>query len=432
MDKIKLTRETIAAKEAEFRRLMEGELTDEVRGQLDNLTAEMETLQGDLKRFEQAEEIAKRSANLVTMPSEGGEAKEKEKALRRYSLHKVIQSRLSNQPLTGVENEFAQEVAKRNIATGTSSDGAGYGVPSEIFVAQKRAALSVTGDSGTYGAETVSEELGGLISAINPYLVAKTLGARMMSNLKGNMSLPRETSAPEGGWEGEITDANDVAGTIDNVALVPKRLAAYVSYTYQMLAQSELGIEQYARNRVLRAIANMLDKAYFQGSGSSNQPSGLCTTIAAYNSGSQVIAIGTNGGALTWDLVVSMEKLIDSDSALAGALAYATNAKVVGALKTIKKDSGSGIFLLENGEVNGYKVAKSNYIKSNGTKNAGSNLSTMLFGNFDHSVIANWGDVYVDVETNAGAGSKKVVVNSFWDIACLQEKSFSIITDITT
>jgi HK97 family phage major capsid protein len=422
--KLKEVRESIAAKQAEYTTLMAGELTAEVRTSLDNIANEVATLKEDEKRYSQAVEIAQRSAAPVSFETSKGEEKEIGKMLQRYKISNVINAAHNKRSLTGVEAEFAEIVSKRNQNLGI--EGGGMSVPAEFFLSnEKRAALSATGQTsvaGDEGGRTIEDNLGDLIMALEPYMVLNQLGVRTLGGLRGNLALPREATSPEAAIETETGAANNVAGLFELVQFTPQRIAGYVPYTYQLLAQSSLSVETYARERLLRSIANKVQNGYINGAGSTTDMEGIFAV-----SGTNAV---TFGGASTWAKIVEMESGVDSNDALMGSLGYLTNSKVRGQLKTTSKDSGSGLFLWNSSDVatpvNGYQCAVTNQVADD----ISGSYSGMVFGNFAHHVLANWGDVYITTETNAKAGTIEVIANTFWDSRCLQPKSFSVAEDI--
>ncbi|MGN6983379.1 phage major capsid protein, partial [Neisseria sp. P0009.S007] len=78
-------------------------------------------------------------------------------------------------------------------------------------------------------------------------------------------------------------------------------------------------------------------------------------------SGIGAVAIGTNGGSLTWQYIVALETSIAAANAYLGNLAYLTNTKVRGAFKTTLKSEGLSGYIWQDGvtPLNGYRCAVS-------------------------------------------------------------------------
>ena len=74
-------------------------------------------------------------------------------------------------------------------------------------------------------------------------------------------------------------------------------------------------------------------------------------------------------------------------------------------MKVKVKDSGSGRYVMENNQVNGYDVLRTTQLPAN----------TILFGNFADTILAMWGvlDITVDRATKAKSGG--IVLRAFQD-----------------
>lgn len=93
------------------------------------------------------------------------------------------------------------------------------------------------------------------------------------------------------------------------------------------------------------------------------------------------------------------------------------NAAMRGALKTAVKDTGSGQFVYENNEVNGYRGEVSNQVASN----------DLWFGNFADLLIGYFSglDLMVDPYSNSTSGTVRVVAMQDVDMAVRHPESFS-------
>ena len=373
-------------------------------------------------------------ATMVTNP----ENKEYNKELRNYSLNNVIRARINGTQLEGREKEFAQEVQTRNKGIGVATNN--YGVPVEALYKRDITATGTTTETLDQGGQLIETAKPGLIEALGEYMVLGDLGVRTMTGLSGNLSLPKELTKPKATFKAETGAAADQAGLFDTVDLTPNRLPGYINYTHQMLVQPNLAIESYVRQRANESIAYAVQEAFFIGSGASNNPTGVMTTILATglaDLGGQVTE--TDAGTLDWDSIVDLEALVDSGNALRGNLGYVTNSRMRGKLKTTEMSSGTGLYLWNMMDsatpVNGYKVAITNQIPNTArlADLTGGTATPIMFGNWDHSVLAQWGDVFIDViNSNAGSGYYQIVVNTFWDVAVLQNASFSLLVDVST
>jgi HK97 family phage major capsid protein len=175
------------------------------------------------------------------------------------------------------------------------------------------------------------------------------------------------------------------------------------------MLQSSIDIENMVRRDLAAVLALRIDLAGLYGTGSNSEPLGLKFTTG----------INTEdfaADAPTFAEVVAMESDVAADNALLGSPVYLMNAAMRGNLKTTKKDAGSGIFLMENGEVNGYRGVLSNQVASN----------DLWFGNFADLLIGYWSglDIMVDPYTNSTSGTVRVVAMQDVDVAIRHPESF--------
>ena len=72
---------------------------------------------------------------------------------------------------------------------------------------------------------------------------------------------------------------------------------------------------------------------------------------------------------------------------------------------------------------------------SNLTKGSGTNLSSIIYGNFSDLVIGQFGsglDLVIDPYTSAKDNIVNVVMNSEYDVLVKKEKSFAAMVDVIT
>jgi HK97 family phage major capsid protein len=235
----------------------------------------------------------------------------------------------------------------------------------------------------------------------------------MLSGLVGNVDIPKQTGSSTAYWVGEDGSATDSEVAFGTVQLSPRTIANAVPITRRMLMQTDMSVDALITADIANVMALAIDLAILEGNGV-NKPLGIVSTTGV---NTQSVA---SAGAPTWAELVGFESSVDTDNALVGNLAYVTTPAVKGTLKTTKKDSGSGIFLLDGGVANGYRVATTTQLTTN----------RIIFGNFADVIIANWGvlDIMQDLSTKAASGG--VVIRAFQDLdaAVRHAESFCINT----
>lgn len=348
---------------------------------------------------------------------------EEQRTAQRFSFAKFLRE-ASESNLTGLEKEMAEEAVKESQRNGQSLNG--LGIP-YIILANKRAAAGQNVTTAADGGNLVGKEPVTYIEALREALILNALGANFITGLVGNVPMVRGTSV-NAAWGGETDSSSTTKKSTTKVEMSPKRLAITTAYSKQLLIQSSPDIEMILMMDMVAAHAVALQKAAIVGGGS-NEPVGILST-----SGIGSVVIGDNGGAITWPKLVELETKVSTSNALLGNLAYLTNSKVAGALKTIERASNTARFIMENGEANGYKVAQTNSVPSNLSKGTGTNLSAMIFGNFNDLIVGQWGglDIVVDPYTLKKTGEIETTINAFHDVFVRRIESFAAIKDITT
>lgn len=332
--------------------------------------------------------------------------------------------------LTGFNAEIHQAGTKEMRDSNVTPKG--VVIPAFILKGEERALTTGTGDTAKAGYLIQTDVLGDqYIDVLRNSSVAVQAGARFMGGLVGNIAIPKLTTSSGGAWlteNGAITAADNVHAQLSGT---PKRYGNATVISKTLLQQASLDAEMIVRNDLSRTHAVAVDTAAFIGSGSSNQPTGITATagIGSY-------ALGTNGLAPTWAMAVGLETEVANDNAAFGKLAYVTNTKVRGKMKTVVRDAGSGLYLYDSGDmVNGYKCYISNAIPSTLTKGSSSGVcSAMIFGNFDDLMILQWGgvDLVIDGVTLALNNQIQVVANGYYDIMVRRAESFAACLDILT
>ena len=347
---------------------------------------------------------------------------------RKFSFLRAINA-LANpgdrkaQELAAFEREASDAVAAK---MGRAAQG--FFVPVEV---QQRDLLVGT---ATAGGHTVATQVlaANFIDLLRNKLAVAGLGAQFLSGLVGNIAIPRQTAGATAYWVAENGAPTESQQAFDQVTMSPKTVGAYTDISRKLLLQSSIDVEGFVRNDLATVLALAIDLAAINGSGASNQPTGVLNTA-----GIGSVAGGTNGLAPTWAHIVDLETQVAVANADIGTLGYLTNAKDRGKLKGTSKVSGQNGFVWDDGDMplNGYRSGVSNQVPSNLTKGTSSGVcSAILFGNFADLIIGQWGslDLMVDPYTGSTAGTVRVVALQDVDIAVRHAESFAAMKDALT
>ena len=361
-----------------------------------------------------------KTPTTVTSDSIGMNATEK----REFSLLRAMEAAATGKwEKAGLEREVSAELEKQHGRSAT-----GFFVPTDLM------ARAYSKGNAANGGNTIATDFRDdlFIDLLRNRLATAQLGATVLDGLVGDITIPKQLTGNSVTWVDENGQANDSNATFGQIGLKPKTVTANTELSRKFMLQSSLSAEQFARNELLQAMMLGIDLAAINGSGTSNQPTGILNT-----SGIGAVAIGTNGGSLTWQHIVALETSIAAANADLGNLAYLTNTKVRGALKTTLKSEGVSGYIWQDGDtpLNGYRCAVSNQVPSNLTKgSAAGKCSPLIFGNWADLMIAHWGvlDVIVDPYTKGKQGAVVITVLQDVDIAVRNAESFAAVKDIVT
>lgn len=340
--------------------------------------------------------------------------------VRQYSLLRAISASVTGN-WRGAELE---REASDAVADALQREPRGFFVPHQVLQAQYRD-LTVAGE----GANIVATDLlaGSFVEMLTNRMMVRQAGAQVLSGLVGDIDIPAQVGGVTTYWVDETTQVTESDVDLDQISMTPKTIGAYTEVTRKMLKQSSIDVEIFLRNDLATAIALGIDLAALHGSGASDDPTGIAATTGVGS-----VAIGTNGGAMTWDDVVQLESEVAADNADVGRLAYMTNALMRGYFKRTPKLSGVLPFIWGDGDtpLNGYRAMVSNQVSAALTKGSGSALSAVFFGNWADLLIGLWGELdiltdLVDVQTG------KIGLAAFHDadIAVRHASSFSVCLD---
>jgi HK97 family phage major capsid protein len=379
---------------------------------VDEYIAKREALEAEIEREVKLEKISTHVAarnGAVISQKEGDE-------IKTYSFAKAIREQISGN-LTGYEAEMHEEAKRENPGV------EGIGVPSMII--NPRSALAAASSS------VVATDTTGFIDALRAKLVLAQAGAQFLTGLKGNISMPKKTTAGSATWEGENDASADAGMVLGSVTMSPKRLSAYQTLSKLLLAQSSYNVEQILRNDLITAIQIGVDAAGINGAGSATTPTGILNYV-----GIGSVAGGTNGLAPTFANIIDLEKEVAVDNADLGSLAFLTNPKVRAKLKSTAVGTDQRMVWGENANtLMGYDAHVTTQVPSDEDKGTSTGVcSAIIFGNFQELIIGQWGglDIVVDPYTAASNAQVKVYIHSYWDTLIRHAESFAAMKDALT
>jgi HK97 family phage major capsid protein len=394
-------REARAAKVSEARSLVSGDtaLTPEQKTRFDKLKAEITSLEADEQRAVFVEDMERRAVS-------GQTADRSQAALKNeVSLLEAIRCQLEGRAATGAVAEYSAEVEKR---TGNK----GVFVPLSAF--ESRAAQTTTTAAGIVPNDFRPDLF---VGPLRNSLVMRTLGARVLTGLVGNVVIPRQKTSHVAQWIAEGESLTETGMTFDNITLQPRHVGALTELSRQLIQQSSPQIEQIVRDDMSAVIAEAFDTAMLTGDGI-KQPLGILATT-----GIQTANLAT----LDWaSLMLMLQKLGISN---VNPNAWLTSPAVATKLRTALKSAtaGSG-YLMENGTAAGLPVAVTNAMPLKLTK------GQVLLGDFSELFVGVWDSVQILVNPYESAayarGGVKVRAMLTADAAVRRPEAFVLASDV--
>lgn len=347
---------------------------------------------------------------------------------RRFSFVRALNA------LANPHDQRAQEAAAFEIecshatAKALGKTAQGILVPNEVLKRELTAADQPS--AGVLVDEILMSQ--DFISMLRNAMILPSLGVRMMTGLVGDIAIPRQTGGATGYWVEESNDVTDSDPTFDQIKMRPRTVGGFTEISRKLLLQASLDIEAFVRLEIATTIAMEIERAAIIGSGTGEEPTGLINMT-----GVGLVEGGINGAAPTWANIVALETNVAVANALIENMAYITNAKVRGKLKsTIKEASVPGYVWSDSDTtpLNGYRAAVTNMIPANLVKGTADDCSAIIFGNWADLIIGMWGglDLKVDPYTKATSGTIRVIGLQDVDVAARHTESFAVMKDALT
>lgn len=350
-----------------------------------------------------------------------------ESEVKRFSFMRLMHA-LSNPQDAKAQSEAGFELELSSAARAKRSKEEIKGnatIPLDVL----KRDLNVT--TPTAGGNVVATDLlaGSFIDLLRNKLAINQLGATILGGLNGNVAIPKQTGSATAYWVAESSAPTESQQTIGQVTLTPKTVGAFTDFSRRLLLQSSVDVEAMVRNDLAAVLALAIDLAAINGSGASNEPTGILNTA-----GIGSVAGGTNGAVVNWANIIDLETAVSIANADIGNLSYLTNAKQRGVMKKTAIETGYPDKIWNSGAtpLNGYNCAVSNQVPSNLIKgSSGSVCSAILFGNWSDLIIGMWGglDLMVDPYTNSTSGTVRIVALQDVDVAVRNAVSFAAMKD---
>jgi HK97 family phage major capsid protein len=280
LDSLKITR-----RQSEIRQELAGLVgkdaptTDETRS-METLDAEYRTNETRFRAALVSEDTERREAGAEL---ETRSEKEWTEIMGAFEMRQVALSLDEGRALSGQTAEIVTELR---------SQGGYRGIPVPYAALETRAGETVA--SGTPDPIVTRP----LIERLFPASVAAQMGVQMINIGTGGQETPVTTSAISAGWQ--ATELGNVPGpsaytTLDRPLKPDHTLGIQMRISRKTLLQSGAALEQAIRRDMAGAMQQEMDRAIFNGSGTSGEPTGVFTGATAWG-----IAETDLSAAATW------------------------------------------------------------------------------------------------------------------------------------
>ena len=390
-------REKRAAKVAEARSLLSAEtLTDEQKTKFDALKTEITALEADEARAQFVDDLERRTQGQPV-------DKSRTELESRINLMDAINAQVENRSVTGALAEYQQEYERI-----TGQKPKGVAVPQTTF---ERRATQTTATAAQITPEDFRADQ--FIGLLRNAQIVKSLGARVLPGLSGNVVIPKQLTATTAYWIKEGQPLTESGLTFGNVTMKPKHVGALGSWSRQLLQQSNPGIEQLMRDDFSQVIGLAIDKALVVGNGD-EEPLGLLEQVGIQNA-----SLAT----LDWASIKALLLKLKLVNAIPNAVL--TNPTVATKLETTLKAPTAGAgYLAEGGKVASLGLSESNHCPA----------ATLIAGDFSQMVIGTWGAV--DVLANPYApgyyerGDVQIRILTTMDMCVRNPQAFVVADDV--
>ncbi|WP_321425019.1 HK97 family phage prohead protease [uncultured Bacteroides sp.] len=315
--------------------------------------------------------------------------KNKEKRqMENFKLISAINSIASKRGLTDEQKEFsnlgAQEV--RNI---------GQSIAGDIYIPMSEHRDVIGATSAGFGMENIGETKNSLTTALQPNLVLMDAGAKFITGLINDFSLP-SYAGTSSLWAGEKASATDGAGAFSEQIMRPKRLTTYVDVSLQFLAQDSNSANEQLIESLRNSISQKLESTILGNVTGATMPNGLFAAGANTISG------------VTYANIVNLESQLEDKNVNDYSFIISNKAKSI--LKSTVRNQMS--FIYDNKEVDACPA----YVTAN-VYNKG-----IVVADFKNLWIGQWGPVVltIDEKSHMTEGVVRIIINGFYDAAWIR------------
>lgn len=396
------------------------EMTAEENSTFDALQTDADALSESITRAETFErnELLLAGNTAIRLDGagggDGGEQNEKDKIQKRFSIVRAIRLAHPGQKLDGVEREVHEMGLKETRDAGvTAESDTGFSLPVSMLRASQQ---TVSQDAGAYGGALVQNNAPVIVDPLRPKLFLETLGAKFLAGLTGG-DVPLVVGSDFAmQFLAEGAAISTQKKTYAGPSLSPKRAGSAVDISNRLLMQSSVDVEAMVMEGLRNGFTQLLEGESINGAGGVSI-TGLLNYVGVLASTTVASASATRA------LVLELQALIEQNNATENSLGYLMSPKLKAILKQKPIDAGSGLFLLHDNLLDGYKTVATSLMPE---LNAGVNFP-LIYGDFSQMTIGQWGAINIKVNPYSAdlSDSVRLTLNTHADMQIANPKAFA-------
>jgi HK97 family phage major capsid protein len=356
-----------------------GDLSEEQSRKFDELKGDLASLEQRIDRQRVLDEAERRmQGETIT-----GGADDFGTECRAFSIQRAIASRIEPGAVdAGREVEISQELARRS---GRASDG--ILVPLVAMIPNlERRVLTVAGDgSNLVQTDVLADQF---IDALRPSSVAVRLGAMTITDLRGDIALPKmDALTPAAEWVAENSALTPGDHSFTQVTGSPKHLGLLTELSRKTVLQTNPAIENIIRMDFMSKLGIGVDLAVMKGTGDNGQPTGITESSPGTKDESS--------GAPTWADVVEVMAMVEAADVPMASLGWAMNAYSKKKFRAVAKESNEPVYLIgDDNALGGAPVAVTSQLLGNPNDSPVED-GEVLFGAWNQVIVAFWSSVEI-------------------------------------
>ena len=349
--------------------------------------------------------------------------------------------------ISGTVEDLSPEhkAEQRKLRAASPTFAAEEGVLVPFFNDWEKRALSATGQtstSGDQGGMTIPVGVPEIGTALRGNLVLERLGARVYAGLTQNINLPTENASTQtvAGWLSENAANTTASDLFQQLNLKPLRVNAWIDVSVQLLDQVDL-FNDFVTRMLTQALAIEIQRAAINGSGASNQPTGILNvagTVPVYAGGAANNATNPNGAAPVGADICNLEYSVTGLSkADRGNVGWITSPWVRRKLRQVSIITGGGWPIMDNEDADVLLGRPAGFTPSSPdtlTKGTSSNCSAIICGEFSELFLGLWGAGVVinatkDLTVYAQQGLIRMNATAYFNVGVRTPTAFAVCKD---